>query len=220
MDIKDDIPSIQDKIEKTNKKLVELEEQIKKSKNDIIPNLVVNIKKSLMENASNFYITSNYEIIEPKVKILKEELKNTIEDIGNNLVEELNNINIWNFNNGKDKFELYNYQDQTDLSKNKKLWLVIRKSPEKIDNLFNNYNFPIERQNYSYSGEYHSPYGFNFYGMNSIFGYGFEKNTSLDIVNMIRIYWENIGKYFELIKSLEILNEELRKFKRRQDWGN
>lgn len=220
MSIKDDIASIQDKIETTNKELVKLEEQIKKAKNDIIPNLVLNITESLMKEASNFYITSKHEIAESEVKTLKEELKDTIKDIENNLIEELNDINIWNFNNGKDKFDWYNWQDQTDLSKNKKLWLIIRRSPEKIDNLFEKYNFPTERQNYSYSGEYHSPYGINFYRMDSIFGHDFEKNLSSDIVIAIKFYWKNIGEYFEKIESLEVLNEELRKLKRKQYWEN
>ena len=54
--------------------------------------------------------------------------------------------------------------------------------------------------------------------MDDIFGHGFEKNTSLDILNNINNYWKNISKYFELIKSSESLNEELRKLKRKQDW--
>ena len=175
MDIKGRITSLQDKIEKTDNELSSLEEQIEKVKDEIIMPLIVYVKKTLKEKAEYFYINSEYEISNPKT--LREELENIIEEIGNDLLKELNNSNIWNFKSGKDK-DLFIYEKEIDLSKNKKLWKIIRNSTKKIDKLFEKYNFPTERHSYSRPEEYYSPYGIYLFRMDDIFGHGFEKNTS------------------------------------------
>ena len=215
MDIKAQITSIQDKIEKTNNELSSLEEQIKKIQDEIIPTLIDFIKKILMEKAEYFYINSEQEINNPKS--LRAELKNTIEEIGSDLQKKFNDNNIWNFGDRKDK-DLYIYEDEIDLSKNKKLWMIIENSIKKIDELFTKYNFPFKDNSYSHSQEYHSPYRIYINRMEDIFGYGFKENPSLVIINNINNYWKTINKKFKLLESLELLNEDLRKYKRKQDW--
>ena len=56
--------------------------------------------------------------------------------------------------------------------------------------------------------------------MDSIFGYGFEKDDTSEIINSMKSYWENIDEYLKKIKFLENLKEELRKLKCRETWGN
>lgn len=221
MSISNEIIAKQNEIEKIKSEVTDIENQINEEKKEIIPILVVDIIAKLKKDAKDFFISSNTEMDQKEVNILKDEIEKTAEKIKNKLVEELTNSKEWDLNKGKSKTEDHHFLDnETDLSKNIGLWRIIRKVPKQIDDIFKSYNFkPLDR--YKYILDPHrgiSPYGLSLDNIYDIYEKLKRDNTPEKIGEMIKRYWKSISNYLSKIYELKQSEEELKRLKRKEMW--
>lgn len=111
---------------------------------------------------------------------------------------------------------------KADLSPNKSLWNIIKKSPKLIGDVFKKFNFPpvdYYKHFTSYQSEYNSPYGLNIYDIGTIYRDPTCKNIPEGLKELIFEYWDNVQVYFRNIAELRCLGEELRRLEREEMWG-
>lgn len=219
MEIKEKIEKKQNEINVTEAEFKNTNIEIDKSKKEIIPILVEDIKKYFIDRAYNFYIDSKKEIESEKVKILKSEIESAIDKSIEKLKKELDESESWNFHNGEEKFESYKLS-YNNFSNNKGLMKIINESSKPIDEVFKKFDFePVSyyKNIYSYD-HYTSPYGLSLYDLSSIYS-GPPKNIPEKFQLLITGYWNNIRDYYSNNAKLSRLNEELRQLKREEVWG-